>query len=105
MSSNIIAATGARAQTSSTPPVARYCARDSNSQNICGSVNLPTTGTNTYLRVQGPVSAGWAAVGIGSGMVGSLIFLIYPSADGKNVTVSPRLGRYYIPSHLAPRVQ
>lgn len=37
-------------------------------------------------------------MGIGSSMSGSLIFLIYSSADGKNVTVSPRLGRYcYIP--------
>jgi hypothetical protein len=27
-------------------------------------------------------------------MAGALIFVIYPSADGSNVTVSPRLGTY-----------
>ncbi|KAF8539731.1 hypothetical protein BDD12DRAFT_736594, partial [Trichophaea hybrida] len=55
--------------------------------------NIPSSGSDTYFRVQGPVSAGWSAVGIGSGMSGSLIFVVYPSASRKNVTVSPRLGK------------
>jgi len=35
-------------------------------------------------------------MGIGSGMTGALIFIIYPDSSGKNVTVSPRLGTGHV---------
>jgi len=33
-------------------------------------------------------------MGVGSAMMGALIFVVYPNANGGNVTVSPRLGKY-----------
>ncbi|KAF8246272.1 CBD9-like protein [Wilcoxina mikolae CBS 423.85] len=79
------------------------CWRDN--RNICGSINIPSSGSDTYFRVQGPVSAGWSAVGIGSGMAGALIFVVYPSASGKNVTVSPRLGRGHSEPQYSSSIQ
>ncbi|RPA97864.1 CBD9-like protein [Choiromyces venosus 120613-1] len=54
--------------------------------------NIPSSGSDVYLQIQGPTSAGWAATGIGSAMKGALIFIIYQDGSG-NVTVSPRLGK------------
>ncbi|CCX05204.1 hypothetical protein FPQ18DRAFT_107195 [Pyronema domesticum] len=89
---------------SSTPgatPIARYCSRS----NVCGSINIPsTTSKTTYFRIQGPVSAGWAAIGQGSGMQNSLIFIIYPDSTGRNVTVSPRYGQGHFEPPVAPDV-
>jgi hypothetical protein len=42
----------------------------------------------------------WAALGQGSGMSGANMFIIYASADGKNVTVSPRSGT----GHVMPQL-
>ncbi|KAL7275457.1 hypothetical protein RUND412_001585 [Rhizina undulata] len=64
----------------------------SSSDGVCSSVNLPSDGNDLYIQLTAPSSSGWAAVGIGSQMMGALIFLMYPSSDGKNITLSPRLG-------------
>lgn len=34
----------------------------------------------------------WTALGQGKGMTGANIFVVYPSENGTNMTVSPRLG-------------
>jgi hypothetical protein len=86
-----IIATTALAQTTSTP-VSRYCSTSNG--DVCGSINVPDSGSDLFFQVKGSTDPGWVAVGVGSGMAGALIFVIYPSADGKNVTVSPRLGTY-----------
>jgi hypothetical protein len=46
--------------------------------------------------MSGPASDSWYGFGFGTGMAGSLMFIIYTSQDGKNVTVSPRLGTGHV---------
>ncbi|KAK5723141.1 hypothetical protein LTR17_013936 [Elasticomyces elasticus] len=66
-------------------------------QNIQYSLNIPdataTSGTgDIYFQLSAPTSYQWVALGQGSSMSGANIFIMYTSADGTNVTVSPRLG-------------
>ena len=44
-----------------------------------------------YIQITGPSSYQWIAVGIGSGMIGATIFVMYADGTG-NVTISPRTG-------------
>ncbi|KAK7703709.1 hypothetical protein SLS57_010816 [Botryosphaeria dothidea] len=44
-----------------------------------------------FLQITAPTSYAWVALGQGSSMSGSQMFIVYTSADGNNVTVSPRL--------------
>ena len=51
------------------------------------------------MQIQGPATKSWIALGQGSLMKGSQMFIIYPNAAGTNVTLSPRLGGgHYEPS-------
>ena len=45
-----------------------------------------------FFHFSAPAGQSWAGFGFGDGMNEALIFVVYASADGKNVTVSPRLG-------------
>ncbi|KAF2403606.1 hypothetical protein EJ06DRAFT_541375 [Trichodelitschia bisporula] len=66
------------------------------SGSISYSFNVPDATTSSsgdiLFQIKGPSNLGWIALGQGSGMSGAQIFVIYTSADGKNVTLSPRLG-------------
>lgn len=55
---------------------------------------------NIYFQIDAPTSHTWAAVGIGSGMAGAQIFLVYTDGEG-NVTLSTRPGR----GHIMPQYQ
>ncbi|KAK8221374.1 integral membrane protein [Phyllosticta capitalensis] len=62
----------------------------------CFGLNIPEATVNSgngdiFLSISGPTSYSYIAVGQGSSMSGSRMFIMYTSADGKNVTVSPRL--------------
>jgi len=46
--------------------------------------------------MSGPWSGSWYGFGFGTGMAGSLMFIMYTSQDGKNVTISPRLGTGHV---------
>ncbi|KAL9092991.1 MAG: hypothetical protein Q9165_004129 [Trypethelium subeluteriae] len=66
-------------------------------QAACYSLNIPeetgATGKgDIYFQVSAPTSNSWVALGQGSHMAGSSIFVVYTSSDGKNVTLSPRAG-------------
>ncbi|KAK4904464.1 hypothetical protein LTR49_026095 [Elasticomyces elasticus] len=66
-------------------------------QNIQYSLNIPDTTVTSgvgdiYFQLSAPTLYQWVALGQGSSMSGSNIFIMYTSADGTNVTVSPRLG-------------
>ncbi|KAK3110545.1 hypothetical protein LTR53_015046 [Teratosphaeriaceae sp. CCFEE 6253] len=66
-------------------------------QNIKYSLNIPDTTASSgtgdiYFQLSAPTSYSWVSLGQGSSMSGSNIFIMYTSADGTNVTVSPRLG-------------
>ncbi|KAI9872543.1 MAG: hypothetical protein M1830_001493 [Pleopsidium flavum] len=65
---------------------------------VCYSVNVPSntpsSGTgDIFFQIQGPSSKQWIGLGQGGRMTGANIFIIYPDAGGKNVTLSPRLGK------------
>jgi len=66
--------------------------QECSSAQICGDVIPDSSGDDVYVQITAPVAAGWAGFGFGSRMRGALIFVIYSSADGKNVTLSPRIG-------------
>ncbi|KIW19359.1 hypothetical protein PV08_03654 [Exophiala spinifera] len=69
--------------------------------NVTVSVNVPDNSTDTlFYHFSAPSTQKWAAFGFGSRMKDSLIFVTYASENGKNVTVSPRLGKgHSMPQH------
>ncbi|EKG22633.1 DOMON domain protein [Macrophomina phaseolina MS6] len=75
------------------------CAQTSSScnSNICYALNIPESTANSgsgdiFFQITAPSSYSWVGLGQGSSMSGSNMFVMYTSADGSNVTVSPRLG-------------
>jgi hypothetical protein len=48
-----------------------------------------------FFQISAPDSYEYVALGQGTRMTGSNIFVVYTSADGKNVTLSPRLATGY----------
>lgn len=69
---------------------------------ISYAVNVPSASAQSgsgdiFIQIKGPVSGSnarsWIAIGQGSSMPGSNIFIAYPDASGNNVTISPRLGK------------
>lgn len=69
----------------------------SGASDVCYALGVPdttasaTTG-NLYLQITAPTSYSWVALGTGSGMSGSNMFIMYSDGNG-NVTVSSRQGR------------
>ncbi|KAF2020454.1 iron reductase domain protein [Aaosphaeria arxii CBS 175.79] len=77
-------ASGASAQ------VASACQGD-----VCFRLNIPERTASSgngdiFFQISAPSSYEWAALGQGTTMGNSNMFLIYTSADGNNVTLSPR---------------
>ncbi|PYH85570.1 CBD9-like protein [Aspergillus uvarum CBS 121591] len=69
--------------------------------NLTYSVTVPDTTTQQnagpiYLQIRAPRTLQWVALGQGSRMAGANIFVVYTSASGTNLTLSPRLGRGHI---------
>jgi len=54
------------------------------SSNMAFAVSTTVTGSEVdlYLSMLVPEQAGWASIGVGSGMAGALMFVIYPSNTG-----------------------
>lgn len=75
-----------------------YAASSVNKQcvggNICYSMNVPdattSSGGDVFFQISGPTSYSWIAMGTGSSMSGSNMFVIYTSSSGQNVTLSLR---------------
>lgn len=62
---------------------------------ICYALNIPQMTSSSgsgdiFFQLKAPTSFRWVALGQGSEMEDLNIFVMYQSADGKNVTVSPR---------------
>lgn len=51
-----------------------------------------------------PALQSWIAFGFGTGMSDSLIFVVYKAQDGKNITISPRLGKGHVMPEYYPNV-
>ncbi|KAK0333483.1 hypothetical protein LTR91_012625 [Friedmanniomyces endolithicus] len=67
---------------------------------VCYLLSIPNSTASSgagdiYFQLSAPTSYQWIALGQGSLMAGSNIFVMYTSANGNNVTVSPRLGLGY----------
>ncbi|KAI2627358.1 putative iron reductase domain protein [Hypomontagnella submonticulosa] len=62
-------------------------------RDLAFALNVPNDSTtDLFFSMMMPSGVSWGAIGLGSDvMEGSLIFLIYPSASGQGVTMSPRL--------------
>ena len=63
--------------------------------------NITGSDSDIFMQIQGPTSKSWIALGQGSSMTGSQIFIVYANAAGNSVTLSPRLGG----SHQEPSAQ
>ena len=68
---------------------------------VCYSLNVPDTTASSgsgdiYFQISAPTSYAWVALGQGTQMVGSNIFVMYASSTGDNVTLSPRLTSAYV---------
>lgn len=64
---------------------------------VCYGLNIPSGTASSgngdiFFQISAPSTYQWVALGQGTGMTGSNIFVVYTSTDGKNVTLSPRLG-------------
>ncbi|KAJ5485414.1 hypothetical protein N7539_005402 [Penicillium diatomitis] len=71
--------------------------RPSGIDGITYSVNIPQDTAQSgsgpiYFQLKSTSQVSWFALGQGSGMSGSNIFVVYPNGNN-NVTISPRLGR------------
>lgn len=65
---------------------------------LCFSLNLPYDAGKTgkgdiYFQIKAKTSYQWVALGQGSEMDNANMFVVYADGAGKNVTVSPRLGK------------
>lgn len=62
---------------------------------ICYQLNIPQSTADSgsgdiFIQIKAPTSYQWVGLGQGSSMSGANMFIMYQSADGSNVTVSPR---------------
>lgn len=77
---------------------------------ITYSVNIPestaSAGTGPiFIQMKSTHEVQWFAWGQGSRMQGANIFVVYSSANGQNVTVSPRLGVEHVEPKFNPQAQ
>ncbi|OCK85265.1 iron reductase domain protein [Lepidopterella palustris CBS 459.81] len=68
------------------------------------SLNIPNNSSDVYIYFSSPAYS-WFAVGAGDKMAGSLMLIMYPSANNKNVTVSPRIATGNSEPTFAPEIQ
>lgn len=76
----------------------RFC--PGNAADVCYSVGVPASSAesetgNIYFQISAPASYQWVALGTGTGMAGSNMFVMYQDGRG-NVTLSPRLGGNHV---------
>jgi hypothetical protein len=77
---------------------------------IAYAVNVPKQTTTSgigpiYFQLKSTRELQWFAWGQGSRMQGANIFVVYASADGNNITVSPRLGVEHVEPLHNPKAQ
>jgi len=65
------------------------------STNVCFQLNIPESTASSgsgdiFFQISAPTTYSWVALGQGQKMSGSNMFVVYTSADGNNVTLSPR---------------
>ncbi|ERF76844.1 hypothetical protein EPUS_07634 [Endocarpon pusillum Z07020] len=80
-----------------TRPASTFIVQGDQKSNLTLSVNVPLDPTNDdlFFHVSAPAGHAWVGFGFGTEMKDALIFVAYPSENGKNVTLSPRIGPYH----------
>ena len=84
----------------------QHCAP--NDPDLCFKVGRPDAAASTspgevFLQIHGPVTnRQYLAMGQGSMMSGSNMFIVYLDASGENVTLSPRIGRGHRMPQFSP---
>ncbi len=72
---------------------------------VCFSVNVPEQSANSgsgdiYFQLSAPITYSWVGLAQGTMMSNANMFLMYSSADGQNVTLSPRTTTGHVmPTH------
>lgn len=79
-----------------------YCPQ--NADDVCYSVGVPQASAQSdsgdiFFQISAPSTYQWVALGTGTGMYGSNIFLMYQNGAG-NITMSPRQGTFHTPPQL-----
>ena len=82
--------------------VKEFCPQ--NADNVCYTVGIPSDSAssgsgNIYFQITAPTDYQWVALGTGSRMSGSNMFIMYQDGNG-NLTMSPRLGTFHTPPQL-----
>lgn len=62
----------------------------SNTANYTFALNIPDGSTDLYFHLAGPTAYSWIAVGTGSEMADSMMFVMYSNADGTSEFVQSR---------------
>ena len=87
------------AQTSSQAAVLKTCPET----DVCFSFNVPEQAASSediYFQISAPTTYSWVALAQGTMMSNANMFVMYSSADGKNVTLSPRTASGHVmPTH------
>ncbi|MCJ1290479.1 hypothetical protein MMC34_002017 [Xylographa carneopallida] len=71
---------------------------DDSSIPLTFALNIAPDSNDFYFHLSGPATNSWIAIGTGTEMEGSQMFLVYTSTSGNNITFSPRLAS----SHKEP---
>ncbi|BFZ65026.1 hypothetical protein YB2330_006189 [Saitoella coloradoensis] len=83
----------------------QYCS----SSSVCIALetheNSTTNAADLYFQISAQKSQGWGAMGIGDGMKGALMFILYPDGTDQGVTVSVRTATGHVePSDVTSNV-
>ncbi len=77
---------------SAATPASTFVLDGGDGTNLTFALNIPSNSDDLYFHMSGPAGNDWMAVGAGNLMKDSLMFIVYTAANGRNVTVSPRIG-------------
>lgn len=94
---NVIVATLLGLASRATAQIATVCANT----DVCYGLNIPSNTASSgsgdiFFQISAPSTYQWVALGQGSGMTNANIFVVYVSASGNNVTLSPRKGTGHV---------
>lgn len=65
-----------------------------NTANYTFALTIPDGSTDLYFHLSGPTAYSWIAVGTGSEIADSMMFVMYSNADGSSQFVLPP--KYYV---------
>lgn len=95
--SGITTFVSAQQNSDSQPPVSVFTLPlDNGSENYTFALNLPSNSEYVYFYLAGPTAYSWIAVGTGSEMTDSLMFLVYLNSAGSSEFLLPKKCRIQV---------